>query len=1194
MKITVYKGFDVSFLSKLSGKPLVDNEIADKLNILNYTEKTRKQLGMALFSLKDDDSVWAVYEEYTLVKNIIDDAINEDGLELLIYINNLYPEYYPLPFKLSDELVIEIEKILNSDSLSKGSKLCQSYLNIYNTLDSVDGVFYGSFYNFEYDRENITSIPYYPENVTIEEGQTAPEYDLFINGDVNTYLCDLARIKKFRPSVIGLKMTDSLVSERILSSLKAYCIANHIRIVKYHEQLVEDSELEQEIIDIAKNDIHIDNFRGFREIKFYKSPDIDKETVEISQSKLIEEIIHQAERSYDDSAERAFRDIFITASTGAGKSVMFQIPAIYLAKHYHKLTIIIEPVKSLMQDQKEKLIKKGFTRVEAFNSDLISQIEKEEALKRIKGGEVDLLYLSPETLLSYSVESIVGDREIGLLIVDEAHIVTTWGMGFRPDYWYLGGYINRLRNRIQTTAGRGRKVYKFPVCAFTATAINGGVDDSVSDTIISLYMENPVKYLGYARRDDISFDIKICESGKLPRKKYEEKKTAVMTKRIDHWLEENEKTIVYFPYAKHVSEASKGIGGFAGIKTDKRIGVYTGKNVDKLGPEAFNEKKRETFDKFRSGEQLVVYATKAFGMGVDIDDVRNVYHYAVSGNLSDYVQEVGRAARKPGTEGVAITDFFYNDMFYMNELFGMSQIRQYQVKKVLEGIYDTYKSKKRARSFLISPQSFTYIFNGKSNQNEDSCISKLKTCLLMLEKDFYDKYNFKVIVSRPQSVFTKAFVVIIREDEDKVLSSEYGRCFKFLAAGRYRERQPNGSLLSDVGDIYELDLKRVWEEFYPNISFPQFKYWYFNNSSDAKDKIEIMPSVRDSFAPRQKINIESRGDLHLNEIRGKILSDIEYIGNTLHQSFGNKYFTTDQFTKSISEKYGKTQARVIANSLFDLVDPNNTCVKRRIDESSGKNTYVIPFGTFKEYMKKPVLKSYIVKMISEIDGTSYSGYINITNGDLSNVALKLLSIFGYITYEILGGEEPEIFIRLNDPQKVENIVMGNLYYSNDYVSKAKKKHERDVNILLRFFKDLRTDQERWDYIEDYFLGKDILCLSDSKSINTVSMAKCVDNDRSQSTRQYRIWSDLSKFFDDNDLVVVDKIAALGVQIPEYLETVLKKNNLGENIIMSWPSKNTLICRHDTADNVIADFKSKGWSAFRIHEVVYDELKDRIK
>ena len=97
-----------------------------------------------------------------------------------------------------------------------------------------------------------------------------------------------------------------------------------------------------------------------------------------------------------------------------------------------------------MQDQKDKLNSSGYMRVEAFNSDLITQVEKEDVLKKIKNGDVDILYLSPETLLSYSIDTIIGDREIGLFIVDEAHIVTTWGFGFRPDYCYLGSYINRL------------------------------------------------------------------------------------------------------------------------------------------------------------------------------------------------------------------------------------------------------------------------------------------------------------------------------------------------------------------------------------------------------------------------------------------------------------------------------------------------------------------------------------------------------------------------------------------------------------------------------------------------------------------------------------------------------------------------------------------------------------------------------
>ena len=64
-----------------------------------------------------------------------------------------------------------------------------------------------------------------------------------------------------------------------------------------------------------------------------------------------------------------------------------------------------------MQDQKEQLISRGYNRVETFNSDLITQVEKERVLNRVKNGEVDLLYMSPETLLAYSIDTIIGDRD---------------------------------------------------------------------------------------------------------------------------------------------------------------------------------------------------------------------------------------------------------------------------------------------------------------------------------------------------------------------------------------------------------------------------------------------------------------------------------------------------------------------------------------------------------------------------------------------------------------------------------------------------------------------------------------------------------------------------------------------------------------------------------------------------------------
>lgn len=1196
MKLTIYKGFDETFLSTLNGNPLVEGNISEKLDVLHFDKKTRKKLDIALLGLDEDDEVWATYEEYTLIKTRVDEAIKEDGLNLVIYRNNIYPDYYPISFELPDALAQEINRAINSDSTSDSSEECLRFLAVYNTLIAVDGVYFGGFYNYEYERDdNIPATDYYPSVISIEDSQDTCEYNVFLNEDIDTYLRDLSQIRKINPAIVGLKSTDGLAAKRMLSSLKAYCLVNGIRLVNYHESLPEDARLEQELISIAQNDIGIEGFKGFRNIRFYKNPDIDKEVIELSQGQIIEEIIHQAENAYNSGSGNAFRDVFITASTGAGKSVMFQIPAVYLAKKYRKLTIIIEPVKALMQDQKEKLNRNGYTRVEAFNSDLISQIEKEAVLERIKNGEVDLLYLSPETLLSYSIETIIGDREIGLLIVDEAHIVTTWGVGFRPDYWFLGSYINRLRNQIQTSKGMHRKTYHFPICAFTATAVNGGEDDSVSDTLISLYMENPVKYIGYVRRDDIQFEIAHRGSGvKLPKPEYEEEKTKALNSRIQSWLGANTKTIVYFPYASLAGDASKGTRGFSGITVDKRIGTYTGKNINELSLEAFNEAKRQTFEGFRKGTTPIMLATKAFGMGVDVDDVECVYHYAVTGNLCDYVQEIGRAARKSGMTGLAITDYFANDLSFMKVLFGMSQIRQYQIKEVLQGIYDTYRSKKGARSFLISPESFTYIFNGKGAKDEGSCINKLKTCLLMIEKDFYDKYNFKVLISRPQSVFTKAFVCVRREDETKVFSSKYGKCFKFVEKGRYKERQADGSLLSDAGDIYTIDLKQIWEEFYPNISFPQFKYWYFNAASQSKDKVEIMPSIREYFSPRQKVNVEARGEMVLSDLRPAILEDFEYIANLLYATYRKSFFTTEDVAKLLREKYGIGKARIIANSIFDLVDPNGACVKRRNNDATGKTYYSLAHGNFKEFLRKPIIKSRIISNITrETDSATYSSYLSLTTDENSTIALKLLSVFDYITYEVLGGEEPEIFIRLNDPNKIKSIVLGDTYYSNNYVTKAKKKHDRDVEVLLHFFNGLKTDEERWDYIESYFLGYDVLNGVKPANVNAVKMTRMIDKEHSYPTTMFSGWNDLSSFFDENDHVIIDRLVALGVRMPEYLQTEIKKSEAGNDILMSWPTKETLICQQDTSDIVMEFFRVHGWHAYRINDIDFTKIQGEL-
>lgn len=243
-------------------------------------------------------------------------------------------------------------------------------------------------------------------------------------------------------------------------------------------------------------------------------------------------------------------------------------------------------------------------------------------------------------------------------------------------------------------------------------------------------------------------------------------------------------------------------------------------------------------------------------------------------------------------------------------------------------------------------------------------------------------------------------------------------------------------------------------------------------------------------------------------------------------------------------------------------------------------------------MRRPIIKSRIISNIVKIsDSASYSSFLSLSTDETSTIALKLLSIFDYITYEVLDGEEPEISIRLNDPNKIKSIVLGDTYYSNNYVTKAKQKHDRDIEVLLHFFSGLSTDEERWNYIEEYFLGYDVLCNVKPTNVNPVKMTGLIDKEHSYPTHMFSDWSDLNSFFDDNDHIIIDKLIALGIKMPEYLQTEIKKSEAGNDILMCWPSKDTLICQHDTSDTVMEFFCIRGWHAFKINEIDFEKIKE---
>lgn len=145
----------------------------------------------------------------------------------------------------------------------------------------------------------------------------------------------------------------------------------------------------------------------FRDIQVYENPEIGNSIIPVSQGLLVDTIIKEYKNGCDGIQPR---DIFITAPTGAGKSLIFQLPAFYAASK-GDVTIVVSPLKALMTDQVGILrSERQYDRVEFINSDL-TLIDRDKIIDSCKRGDVDVLYLSPELLLSYDIYTILSAKE---------------------------------------------------------------------------------------------------------------------------------------------------------------------------------------------------------------------------------------------------------------------------------------------------------------------------------------------------------------------------------------------------------------------------------------------------------------------------------------------------------------------------------------------------------------------------------------------------------------------------------------------------------------------------------------------------------------------------------------------------------------------------------------------------------------
>lgn len=731
------------------------------------------------------------------------------------------------------------------------------------------------------------------------------------------------------------------------------------------------------------------------------------------------------------------KSLIVVFPTAGGKSISFQVPALVMGEAVKGLTVVISPLQSLMQDQVENLRVSSINNVGTINGGM-NLLERKNTIERVNAGEINILYIAPESLRSPSIFKLLARRNIVRFVIDEAHCFSTWGHDFRVDYLYIATFIKKIQDE-------SLKSKAIPISCFTATAKKEVVEDISKYFLEKLGIQMDIITTD-TRRKNLSFFVHDCKGHHA--------KMSFIKDILDQCGEKP--VIIYTSRRKAAEEVAYELNrsGFSAnfFHGGMRIDL---KNTHQL--------------EFTKGTKNIIVATSAFGMGVDKKDVAYVIHYQVSSTIEDYIQEAGRGGRDESIQAECHILYDEKDVDEHFNMITQQKLSQSEINQIWRTIKND--TKKREEISISSKELARRA--GWDLESISDVDTKVKTCILALENAGYVErkensaqiYASSIVQKTMVEVSKKISLLVDVSEEDKIK-------LRMIMTALFTDKTTSPSrgtkAISMIDDLYD--------------QMTMEKYELIKYISLLRDK-KIL-ELHEDLTAQIPMGYDRKKS---HSTANKFLQIMRFLVNEINEN--HKTYNVKELNSKIKEEISNSDPKSIGIALnfLDSVHIVNQVNEQRFGNHRSLNMKVENSTALKYIDNLADISNFIIDysydlLDNELENktVSYSivelkdKYLNKAESlfektaSLDDIEKALLFIIRCGALVVDGG-----FLVIYNPMKIKRIEANTQkqytqadykYFQDYYINKIKK-----IHILTHFIRSLsNNNEEGMVLVSDYF------------------------------------------------------------------------------------------------------------------------------